>query len=157
PSSTATLGFDVNAEGMAVGGFLDNTGSTEQIGFIRNRAGAFTTFTVPGNDGDTIPIGINIFGQISGFIEDEDTERRSGFLRNPNGSFVTFRVRGSDRTEASKINDLGFIAGEYQDASGFHGFVRTPIGLIIKFELPDPVTPQESGQLGINNLGEIVG
>src|SRR5262249_23721868 len=65
PSATLTLGFDINLAGFAVGSFIDNSGSTEQIGYIRNRAGSFTTFTVPGNDGDTIPVGINIFGQVA--------------------------------------------------------------------------------------------
>src|SRR5678816_1054083 len=52
PSATLTLGFDINNAGTAVGSFINDSGSTDQIGYIRSKAGSFLTFTVPGNDGD---------------------------------------------------------------------------------------------------------
>ena len=59
--------------------------------------------------------------------------------------------------EASKINDCGTVTGEYQDAAGFHGFIRSEEGTFTSFELPGPLALQSIGQLGINNRGEIVG
>jgi probable HAF family extracellular repeat protein len=47
-----------------------------------------------------------------------------GFLRNSNGTLTTiddpFATRG---TRALGINDAGQIVGDYQDASGEHGFL----------------------------------
>jgi hypothetical protein len=156
-SSTATLVFGINNAGVITGSFIDNSGSGDQTGFLRQTNGAFALFNVPGNSGDTIPIGINNLGQISGFFEEGPQQDHTGFIRDAGGAFTIFHVPGTTDTQASGINDFGVVTGEFRDGLGVHGFIRQSDGSFTIFDLPGPVATQEVSQLGINNAGEIVG
>ena len=57
-------------------------------------------------------------------------------------------------SSAVGINNLGQVAGVYQDSNGdTHGFVRDPQGHITTFDAPGTFTTP----VGINNLGQIAG
>lgn len=125
------------------------------------------TFDAPGADltpGDfngTYPGGINAWGAITGTYQSADTVLH-GFVRSPGGKFTTFEAPGADTTPGSfngtapnSINDLGAITGAYYDANGSgHGFVRSPQGKFISFDVPDSVGIQP---VAINLEGAIVG
>ena len=105
------------------------------------------SFDAPGADTNpadglgTYPTAINNWGAITGaYIDAEDVYH--GFLRSPDGKFTAFEAPGADTTPGafngttpSTINDLGEIAGNYYDASGFsHGFLRAPNGKFTTFD-----------------------
>ena len=68
--------------------------------------------------------------------------RAHGFLRTPDGKIISFDAPGlgyglDQGTVALSINDLGVIAGQYQDSNYVcHGFVRYPNGSFTKFDVP---------------------
>src|SRR5438477_13135198 len=67
-------------------------------------------------------------------------------------TFTSVDVSGALDTFTNGINDNGEIVGNYDDATGIHGFVRPPGGNIQTFHSGSDI----SGN-GINNSGDIVG
>src|SRR5580704_9787706 len=90
-----------------------------------------------------------------------------GFLRTPDGHIISFDAPGAglganlnQGTVAYSINDLGVIAGQFQDASYvFHGFVRYPNGYFTTFDAPGAGTGASQGTIaeGINPAGTVAG
>jgi len=76
--STRTVATAINPAG-AITGFYDDANGTIH-GFLRDRAGTFTTFDPPGSV-DTDPDAINPAGVITGFYVANGTLH--GFLRSP--------------------------------------------------------------------------
>ena len=80
-----------------------------------------------------------------------------GFLRTPDGKVTSFEAPGAglghgldQGTVAYSINDLGVIAGQYQDSNYvFHGFVRYPDGSFTKFDAPGAGTGAGPLDLGV--------
>lgn len=73
--------------------------------------------------------------------------------------WVTFDVpqAGPIGTYPSAINDVGEIAGNYNDATAAqaqHGFLRSADGALVSF---DPPGSQLTNPNGLNNLGTVVG
>jgi hypothetical protein len=81
--------------------------------------------------------------------------------------FTTIDAPGADMTAGSlngtypqALNDIGVIAGAYNDSSGgLHGFVRTPDGKITTFDAPGTVTGANAftNPRSLNLEGLIVG
>ena len=77
-----------------------------------------------------------------------------GFLRLPNGQITLFDAPGAglgpglnQGTAAIAINDLGEIAGQFQDSNYvFHGFVRYPNGAFTTFDEPNAGTQANPSQ-----------
>ena len=114
-------------------------------GFLRTFKGGklnFTTRDVSGAKA-TYASGINNKGQIVGWGEYGDYSGiNHGFLRDTDGSYSTIDFPGiTSYTKVCGINDNGQIVGEYWDGSKMHGFVATPLRLLV-------VIP------GINDHGE---
>jgi hypothetical protein len=131
-----------------------------QLGFLRHKDGAITTFEVPGSTA-TEAISINSRGEITGYFYDVGGEH--GFLRHEDGTIVAFDVPGTG-TQARSINPSGEITGFYYDAnnsldSGVHGFLRHKDGEITTFDAPSTATVNFEGTfaLSINPSGEITG
>ena len=90
-----------------------------------------------------------------------------GFLRTPDGHFISFDAPGAglganlnQGTVAYSINDLGVIAGQFEDPNNiFHGFVRYPDGYFITFDAPGAGTGANQGTIaeGINSAGTVAG
>jgi hypothetical protein len=78
----------------------------------------------------------NDLGDIVGYYTDANIVPH-GFLRHADGKFISFGAPGAglgagfdQGTVAYSINDLGVIAGEFQDPGNvFHAFVRDPIAM----------------------------
>ncbi len=132
-----TTPTSLNDFGTITGFYLD--ANSVYHGFLRNPFGHFTTFEAPGADATSgsfngsFPASLNAFGTITGYYVDANSVYH-GFVRDPFGHSTTFDAPGADMTPDSfngtfpvSNNDLGAIAGYYEDANFvYHGFVRNP-------------------------------
>ena len=114
----------------------------------------------------TVAYDNNDLGEIVGYYTDAKIVPH-GFLRFPNGHITSFDAPGAglghglnQGTAAYAIDDLGEIAGQFQDPSYvFHGFVRYPNGAFTTFDEPDAGTGKNQGTLAwdINLRGTTAG
>ncbi len=159
-NSGQTFGYGNNNAATAVGYFLDTaTGNDE--GFLY-RNGAYTNYIVTGQTGEsqTAILGVNNLGDFCGvYLAAPSFAEWTGFLSH-NGTVTSYFVSGSMNMNAYSINDLGVVAGDYQDSgSVYHGFVRAPNGAISAIDVPSAGMAANQGTFlfGINNLGWISG
>lgn len=97
------------------------------------------------------PQSINNQGHVTGWYF--DGARLRGFLKR-NGSVFGLTVPTSLLTEATGINDLDQVVGDYRDQNGtFHGFSYQG-GIYSTIDFP---SAGDTGATGVNNLGQIVG
>ena len=68
--------------------------------------------------------------------------------------FRTFDVPGATGTQVNGVNDGGVIEGAFTNASGQHGFVVGPGGLV-RFDFPG--TSGVTQAFAIDNAGDVVG
>jgi hypothetical protein len=153
----STAALDINSAGDIVGRY-PATGPAAH-GFLRNKAGQFTTIDFPHAD-FTAAAGINSLGDIVGQyrLPGQDPNERHGFLRTRNGRFITIDPAGSKFTNALGINRWGWIVGRYCAAlpcspDKRHGFLRRGT----RFTTIDIPAAAGTSAWGINDLGEIVG
>jgi hypothetical protein len=163
---------NVNAFGIIVGGYEDNSGNFVHHSFVRSPDGKLKTFDVPGAgtgsyQGTGCPgcgLGLNQFGATAGIYIDANSVEH-GFLRSPSGKFTTFDApgAGTDSGEGTgcpsdcsvSLNDWGAITGTYIDANFvFHGYLRSPNG---KTATVDPRGSVYTSPSGINDSGAITG
>ncbi len=117
PGSSATFAQGINARGDIVGQYFDGGWH----GFLRDRAGTFTTIDFPGEPLTTLT-GINASGTIIGYyIHDIEQEEATafGFILD-RGVFHPL-PRPDMRPRA--IAEDGTVIGNLSDFSGFHGFI----------------------------------
>jgi uncharacterized membrane protein len=82
------------------------------------------------------------------------TIRFPGFLLDK-GRYTTFQIPGAaTETLPGGIDDHGRIVGEYNDATGEHGFLRDRRGRLTRFDVPGALA---TAPTRINNSGQIVG
>jgi len=110
----------------------------------------------------------NDFGAVVGYWVDSEIIPHA-FLRTPEGGFIPFDAPHADLkkgdnggTVAYAINNLGVIAGQFQDTSGvFHAFIRYPNGFIFEFDDPNAGSTQDAFQgtiaANINSGGDTAG
>ena len=110
-----------------------------------------TTFDASPNATSTGPVAINPAGAITGSYQAPGAVQ-SGFARSRNGAITTFTVNNMS-TQPVAINPAGDITGSF---GGFlpEGFLRTPDGTIITFDVPGSV---DTVPVGITPAGAIVG
>jgi hypothetical protein len=105
--------------------------SAQKPNFVRPRP-TYVSFQVANSTG-TFPTCINNLLTVAGYYNIGDSGQSEAFVRDISGKIQTFEV-GSLMTQAVAINDLGEIAGIYQDVSGQQGgFVRSRKGVIMTF------------------------
>jgi hypothetical protein len=176
-------GGGINFAGTAVGNYLNLTDDNSFFGhyhaYVRTPGGVITTFDPPGSASTDIPnSAINDSGAITGdywvCAPDLSNCTVHGFVRARNGIITSFDVPGAGAdgynlqgTFPQGINDLGEIAGYYEDANTVnHGFVRTANGAITTFDAPGACSTEAPPAgcayngtfvLGINLLGAVVG
>jgi hypothetical protein len=147
----------INGAGEITGAYEGKPNAEGRIaihGFLRSRAGAFTTFdAVPGAP-TTAPSSINAEGAIAGTYS--DGQYTHGFLRARDGKLTTFDVAGpTDYPSWVGINRAGEIAGSYEDAQSLnHGFLRARDGTFTTF---DPPGSTGTDPTGLNSPGTIIG
>jgi hypothetical protein len=109
----------------------------------------------------TQPYDNNDLGVIVGEYTDANIVPH-GFLRTPDGQLTSFDAPGAglgyglnQGTFPYAINDLGVIAGQFQDSNYvFHGFVRYPNDSFTTFDDPNAGTEANQGTLAWDiNLG----
>jgi hypothetical protein len=164
--------FNINAFGIIVGGFEDNSGNFVGHGLIRYPDGTLKTFEAPGAGTGSYQctgcpgcaLGFNQWGAIAGVYIDANSVQH-GFLRSPDGEFTTFDVPGAGTGSyqgtgcpsdcPTSLNDLGAIMGSYIDKNGvLHGYLRTPKG---KFVTVDPTGSVFTWSSGMNDVGAVTG
>ena len=162
----------INAFGLSVGNYMDNSSNMVEHGMIRRPDGTLITFDVPGGgtnsgQGTGCPgcaAGLNQWGAIAGIYNDSNSVSH-GFLRSPDGNVTTFDAPGAGTGSFQgtgcysdcpiSLNDWGAITGVYVDANYvYHGYLRRPDGRI---ETVDPVGSIFTFSVGINDSGTIVG
>jgi YVTN family beta-propeller protein len=164
PGAVATSAFAINDLGMIVGAFIDSNGALH--GFRRSLSGVYTTVDFP-NEPDSQLTGINNLGQSTGVYD--LGSRGSTQCPRPSCQAISFLRRGGQFTSfqdpaavagvtfAQSINDLGQIAGLFQDAAGnVKGFLRSPVDesfRTIQFPFADAFSYVEQ----INDLGIMAG
>jgi hypothetical protein len=108
-------------------------------------------------DCGTFAFANNALGVTAGYYTDTNIVPH-GLLRTPDGRIASFDAPGAglgyglnQGTVAYAINDLGVIAGLFEDASYvFHGFVRDPDGSFTTFDAPGAGTGTNQGTLAFN-------
>ena len=109
--------------GIVVGSYHDSAFANHS--FIRDAAGNFTTFDVPGAIGSSAS-GTNQQGEIVGIAQPVHPPPYTvGFKRSSSGSVSIIIAPGSTTTNPTAVSSKGRITGSYQDSNGIvHGFVQ---------------------------------
>lgn len=105
---------------MVAGNFIDSSHLAH--GFVRDVSGAITIFDPPGSS-STAVFGINKKGVVTG--DYFKAGQVLGFARTAKGTITSFDAGGTVTIPVA-INGSGQITGSVQDATGTHGFLRTP-------------------------------
>jgi len=139
PNSQATWLSAINDLGIIAGGYWDSNGVADAL--LRMPGGKVTSFDAPGV-GVWITFidlgtGLSPLGEVSGAFIDQNGVEHS-FVRLPTGALTAFDVPGSTSNEASSVNLLGTVVGDYTDdnTSFTHGFVRDVFGHIKTWDAP---------------------
>jgi hypothetical protein len=167
PGAASTSGVGIDNQGTITGWFVErqqNPGAVQlPRGFVRDKAGNFTTFAVgPG----TTPYSINASGTVVGLFDAQGQARglSYGFLRDAQGDMTTFDA-GPDLgpfvglSPPLRINNQGTIAGSVVYGNVVRAFVRSRSGTLTPFDAPGSgvypgsITEPHS----INNQGTITG
>jgi hypothetical protein len=116
----------------------------------------------------TTAYAMNDLGDVVGSYTDVNVVPH-GFLRRADGQYISFDAPGAglgyglnEGTFAYSINDLGVIAGEFEDSNTiYHGFIRDAYGFLTRFDAPGAGTQPNQGQgtyaLSINLEGATTG
>ena len=155
-ASGETAPSSINNHGQIVGAYVD--ADVTYHGFLRDKAGRFTTIDIPGAKGTSL-YRINDRGQLVGRysqthanIQDPNAIQR-GFLLD-HGKLTRIDVPGAAETQAVGINNRGQIVGEYQQPTGvFHGFLWHK-GRFTTIDKPGAAT---TSLIDINDRGQILG
>ena len=149
PGGTNTVATGINNSGVIVGSFCF-PGCFIQDPFLHGGSDFANplSYTVIDLGSNAAGSRINDSGQ---FVGNLVGSFGGGFLYS--GGPTLIDVPGATGTEAFGINNAGQIVGEFQDASGFHGFLDSG-GSFTTIDVPGATTTAASG---INNNGQIVG
>jgi len=131
-----TYAYDINNSGQVTGTFYNGTGNH---GFVYN-GGTYITLNAPDAQtdmsgyGGTHATGVNDSGLVTGyFYSNFNGHGPSNHGYSYDGTtYNIIDVPGvsnnysDEGTIASGINNRGQVAGTFQNATGYHGFVATP-------------------------------
>src|ERR1700722_589312 len=166
PAGTDTVVSGINDQANQFCGFVLAPPYTTYQAFVSIN-GAVSVFSVDGSN-DTQCLALNNLGQAAGsYIDGAGVTH--GWVRDSNGTITIIDVPGAVTapgaapcypgtvagTTVNGINDKGFISGHYWDRSyKSHGYVLTPGGTFIKFNVPGAF---QTGGGGLNAAGVMVG
>ncbi|HMD42498.1 MAG TPA: hypothetical protein VKH45_05450 [Candidatus Acidoferrum sp.] len=148
-----TLASGVNTQGTVVGYYFD-TANDQYSGFFYH-GGTFTTYNIPGLPpySATTILGINEFGAICGYYQAAPAYATVPYVNWWGHIDTNFPIPASVFTEPESVNDLGVVAGSFEDSSKvFHGFIRHLDGTITTVDVPGAAYTG-TVLIGINNFG----
>jgi len=145
--------YGVNDKGVIVGDYVDS--ASVQHGMIL--AGTKLTTVdnktceaISGTGGISF-YGVNSAGEAAGWCTSSKTGLDEGFVYSK-GKFTAVNVPKSNGTQATGINDKGWVVGLYLDSANLtHGFVK--VGA--KYTTVDVKGDTNSVAWGVNNKGQI--
>ena len=145
--------FDGNSEPVGI----NNRGEVVGSGFLRNREGRITPFSVPGAlPEQTFASGLNDRGSITGKFVDDVLPREHGYVRDQIGRYAKFDIPNSSYLIVAGINARGDVSGTFDDwnQSGKQRmFVRDQAGHFKILDVPNGVP----WVTGINDRGDLAG
>jgi hypothetical protein len=68
--------------------------------------------------------------------------------------FIVFQVPGANQTNPSYLSNSGDVVGTFSDASGYHGFIRSPDGTFTTIDVPGSTTTDANE---VDKDGTIIG
>lgn len=152
PGAPLTFLLELNQSGVGVG--YSTLDFANFFGYLRSPTGTYTQLIYPDAlSFGTFALGINQGGTVVGYTANFTENQFAGFLRASNGVWQPFNIPGAISTIPFAINDLGVVAGGYQDLRGWHGFVSMD-GTVQTVDYPGA---PNTNITGINNLGVLVG
>jgi hypothetical protein len=155
PGSAITSILQFNRNGASVG--WASTNFIDWFSFYRSASGAYTRLEYPdpvnGQRWGTFLLGWNESGTMVGYVGDASGTQFAGVIRHPDGTWELWNVPGSTATMIFAITESGILAGGYQDATGWHGFLWWH-GMLETIDYPGAENTQITG---INNRGQLVG
>lgn len=165
-----TQGFAISPRGIVIGKTIDANYTTH--GMLRTRDGDFQVFDAPGaghtpSPGPiaiqgTIALNVNSKGVIAGnYIDANNTQH--AIVRATDGTITNIdppvdppnAVTFASPFGQDCLTEDGRIVGGYSDATGTHGFLRTPDGHYTNIDVEGAVGGTVAS--GINEEGSIVG
>jgi len=157
-----TLGISINSFGLIAG--ITRDANDARHGFLRYPNGKFTIFDHP--DAGTGPTqgtgvaGLNALGAVVGRVRDAN-DFDHPYIRDANGNFITISFPNLLGGNAWAINLQGAVVGNYLNLTDdqsvllhYHGFVRSPNGVITKFDPPGSTMTEVTA---MNDAGAITG
>jgi uncharacterized membrane protein len=162
PGAADSLPSSTNNQGVGIGLFGDST--TGYAATYSLATGTWTVLPAVSGVANNYGTGINDLGVAVGIagnnLQDLEAESigscNAAWIWDPlKSAYSFFSVPGAaNGTCPNGINDLGQIAGGFDDASGTHGFLKDGESYVT-FDVPGAA--DGSGASWINNKGEIVG
>jgi hypothetical protein len=163
-----TFAWNINSAWVIAGNYWDS--NSVRHGFVRTPDGEFTNFDPSGSVSTFVCLAscTNHAGTVTGYFFDANGLTH-GFVRTPDGTITEFDVPGAGTdgsqgqgTYATSINAEGMVTGGYVTADDVtHGYLRTPDGRILKFDVPGAGTDGSQAQgtyaEAISDSGEVTG
>jgi uncharacterized membrane protein len=159
PGFGNTSARGINDAGFIVGNHFDRV-TGQLVGYVRDAAGGFTTFTASQATTMTIPDAINNNGTIVGSYGTA-IGSLAGFERAVDGTITLLAtptsIGGLAVTSITYqgINDFGVTAGTFLDGGNAFGFVRDAAGNFTEVVVPGGTI--QNRVAGINDNGTVAG
>ncbi len=144
--------YAINTAGEIVGSrrFYNPPILDRSEAYIRNTAGGITSFGTAGAFSTNFAVDINDNGDVVGVANN------IAFIRHPGGNLIELGTLGGSTSEATGVNDLGFVTGNSVNSLGeIHAFFGNEAGLIDLGTLGG--AGARSFGYGINDNNQIVG
>jgi hypothetical protein len=155
PGAGFTSILQFNRNGWSVGSATQDFATW--FSFLRSPDGVYTPLVYPGAVDNltlgTFLLGWSEAGTMVGYLTDPTETQFAGVIRGPDDTWAVWRVPGATATIIYAITESGAMAGTYQNASGWHGFVWWH-GDLQTVDFPGAANTTISG---LNNHGELVG
>jgi hypothetical protein len=159
PAFPLGIAVGINNKGDIAGYIIPQPLADTWEGFVRNRQGDITTFSIPLG---AQPTAVNGRGDITGHTS-EYYPAGDGFVRERSGNITVFDVPDAANCSGShaypvSINNRGDVAGYYSfgEACTVRGFVRSRKGTFTVFDLPS-VGTLVGAVASINEKGDVLG
>lgn len=164
-TNQGTVGVDINDVGVIAG--LIRDGNDVRHGYLREPDGRFTVFDHPdagnGPGQGTRVGGLNALGAVAGTYRDANDIDRP-YLRNPDGTFAGINLPSGFGGNGDAVNLTGTLVGNLVilvDPTAvlppFHGFLRSPDGIMTIFDPPGSVMTEIPSSRAINDFGAVTG